>query len=313
MLYRSGLRGVGALAACALSCGIVCGGPPALVAADAAVAQLIRLDPQTGAPTIIGPMGNQTVAALAWDSHRGILYATSTATNALLRIDPQTGASASIGSLGTGCCMHGLEYNPTNGIMYGLRTGSPQVLYRINLFTGAATQVATIVVPTGAGGALAWDSVNSVMYVSEISTQMLHRVNLSNGALTLIGPFNAPHPTSPFTQVGVAMAFHPALGLYTTDNGGLAEPNDLLYRVNTATGQATLVGPTNGSNMLGLAFLDEACYPDCNADNALTIADFGCFQTRFVSGLAYGDCNGDGSLTIADFGCFQTAFVSGCP
>jgi hypothetical protein len=55
------------------------------------------------------------------------------------------------------------------------------------------------------------------------------------------------------------------------------------------------------------------CYPDCNAIGGLTIADFGCFQTRFVAGDPYADCNGVGGLTIADFGCFQTAFVAGCP
>jgi hypothetical protein len=57
------------------------------------------------------------------------------------------------------------------------------------------------------------------------------------------------------------------------------------------------------------------CYPDCDSDQAcsLTVADFGCFQTKFVSGHMYADCNGDGVLTVADFGCFQTMFVVGCP
>jgi hypothetical protein len=55
------------------------------------------------------------------------------------------------------------------------------------------------------------------------------------------------------------------------------------------------------------------CYADCNADGALTVADFGCFQTRFVVGDPYADCNADGTLTVADFGCFQTKFVVGCP
>ncbi len=55
------------------------------------------------------------------------------------------------------------------------------------------------------------------------------------------------------------------------------------------------------------------CYPDCNLDDYLTVADFGCFQTRFVAGDLYADCSGDGLLTVADFGCFQTAFVAACP
>ena len=55
------------------------------------------------------------------------------------------------------------------------------------------------------------------------------------------------------------------------------------------------------------------CYPDCNGDGALTVSDFGCFQTKFVAADPYADCNGDGVRTVADFGCFQTKFVQGCP
>ncbi len=61
------------------------------------------------------------------------------------------------------------------------------------------------------------------------------------------------------------------------------------------------------------AAVTTGCYPDCNGVGGLTIADFGCFQTKFVAGDPYADCNGVGGLTIADFGCFQTKFVAGCP
>ncbi len=54
-------------------------------------------------------------------------------------------------------------------------------------------------------------------------------------------------------------------------------------------------------------------YADCNASGTLTIADFTCFQTKFVGGAAYADCNQSGTLTVADFTCFQGAFVTGCP
>jgi hypothetical protein len=63
----------------------------------------------------------------------------------------------------------------------------------------------------------------------------------------------------------------------------------------------------------GSAMYLLSCYADCNGDGLLTIADFGCFQTKFVAGDPYADCNGVGGLTIADFGCFQTKFVAGCP
>ncbi len=56
-----------------------------------------------------------------------------------------------------------------------------------------------------------------------------------------------------------------------------------------------------------------SCYADCNGSGAMTVADFGCFQTKFVAADPWADCNADSALSIADFGCFQTKFVAGCP
>ncbi len=56
-----------------------------------------------------------------------------------------------------------------------------------------------------------------------------------------------------------------------------------------------------------------SCYPDCNGDALLNLADFGCFQTKFATQNMYADCNGDSILNLADFGCFQTKFAIGCP
>ncbi|MFM9995195.1 MAG: hypothetical protein ACKVU4_05275 [Phycisphaerales bacterium] len=55
------------------------------------------------------------------------------------------------------------------------------------------------------------------------------------------------------------------------------------------------------------------CYPDCTGDAQLSVADFGCFQTKYVLGDLYADCNASGTLTVADFGCFQGRYVLGCP
>ncbi|MFM9996109.1 MAG: choice-of-anchor B family protein [Phycisphaerales bacterium] len=55
------------------------------------------------------------------------------------------------------------------------------------------------------------------------------------------------------------------------------------------------------------------CYADCNESGNLTVADFGCFQGKYVLGDMYADCNASGSLTVADFGCFQGKYVLGCP
>ncbi|MFM9995598.1 MAG: PEP-CTERM sorting domain-containing protein [Phycisphaerales bacterium] len=57
------------------------------------------------------------------------------------------------------------------------------------------------------------------------------------------------------------------------------------------------------------------------ADDGKTIAGVGLnpqgeyegWVARLDTGPCYADCNGDGALTVADFGCFQTKYVIGCP
>ncbi len=50
------------------------------------------------------------------------------------------------------------------------------------------------------------------------------------------------------------------------------------------------------------------CYDDCNCDGQVSIADFICFQNRWLLGDPYADCNGSGTHTISDFICFQSCF-----
>ncbi len=68
-----------------------------------------------------------------------------------------------------------------------------------------------------------------------------------------------------------------------------------------------------GGQILAAFVPGTFCVADCNADNALSISDFTCFQAQFIAGNPYADCNVDGSFSIGDFTCFQAAFVAGCP
>ena len=124
----------------------------------------------------------------------------------------------------------------------------------------------------------------------------------------------------------------PTSALYWTQATGAVELKPYLESLGT-TGMAgwtlnRVVAMTpDGRTLLGVGTLGiaafpnasfivtfpESCYADCNADAALTVADFGCFQTKFVGADPYADCNADSLLTVADFGCFQTKFVGGCP
>jgi hypothetical protein len=308
-----GLRHV-PIALCLISiAGTAVATPPMLLATDAANARLLRLDPSTGAFTVIGPLGVSTVASLAYDSTRGTLYATSTQTHQLLRINPATGATTVIGPLGA-TLMHGLEYNPSDDTLYGVAPTGPgplATLYRVNPATGAATVVANV--STTGNFNLAYDTTAGVMYAAEIFSQNLYTINLSTAAVTLIGSFGAPG--MPFAQVGCGMAFDPTLGLFATDNTGIAGQANLLYKINTTTGAATLVGTTAVANLLGLAFVPTPCYANCDSSTSnpvLTANDFQCFLNRFVSNESYADCDGVGGLTANDFQCFLGAYAQGC-
>jgi hypothetical protein len=72
-------------------------------------------------------------------------------------------------------------------------------------------------------------------------------------------------------------------------------------------------GGTGGGSYDAWVALYESCYADCNADGALSLADFACFQTKYLATDPYADCNNDGAVNLADFGCFQTRYVLGCP
>ncbi len=125
---------------------------------------------------------------------------------------------------------------------------------------------------------------------------------------TVLGNTNPPgfwNATTPFPEY----VFAPVAGPAALDDQPL-----VYFRLTNTVAPGGTTGTNRVDNVrIAGTRIAGTCYPDCNLDLALTIADFGCFQTKFVAGDPYADCNGVGGLTIADFGCFQTAFVAGCP
>ena len=78
-------------------------------------------------------------------------------------------------------------------------------------------------------------------------------------------------------------------------------------------GDLVAAGSFDGVSGLWAVWECPECYPDCNGDATLNLADFGCFTTRFALAAQYADCNGDGVRNLSDFGCFTTKFALGCP
>jgi hypothetical protein len=70
----------------------------------------------------------------------------------LIRIDPATALVTDIGSFGfTGTTLADIKFDPTTGILYGLRSGgfgtpSDHWLYKVSLTTGAAIKVERVLI-----------------------------------------------------------------------------------------------------------------------------------------------------------------------
>ncbi|MFM9995379.1 MAG: GC-type dockerin domain-anchored protein [Phycisphaerales bacterium] len=137
-------------------------------------------------------------------------------------------------------------------------------------------------------------------------------------------PFQAWHrlcvtinfPTRQITSASItnlwtgASDTEPLVGVYLRGGAAGTLPTPSAFRL-TVGGSSP--GNTIGFDNVSFTSVLCACYPDCTEDGHLTVADFGCFQSRFVAGDPFADCNADAGLTVADFGCFQTRFVAGCP
>lgn len=282
---------------------------------------LLEIDPQTADASIIGPFSHNFVGKLTWVPADQALYAVSgdSTFHNLVTINPATGATTIVGPLGV-YFMQGLAYVPQTDTLYGVAMGSaPRALYRVNRQTGATTWLTPINGFNGPAN-IVYDPMSNTMYMAEIIGQNLRTLDLATGTTTVIGPFNAP--AMPFAQVGAGLAFDPALGLLATDNTGIATNDNPLYSINTATGQATLIGFTGAFGIAGLTFAPdaEALPGDMNCDNAVDELDIAPFVLRLVDPDAYNaqfptceplaDLNGDSAVDGRDLQGFVDLLMS---
>jgi uncharacterized membrane protein len=71
-------------------------------------------------------------------------------------------------------------------------------------------------------------------------------------------------------------------------------------------------GELDGEVRACAMFPAASCPADCNADGALNILDFVCFQNEWNAQSEIGDCDANGVYNILDFVCFQGVFAAGC-
>jgi hypothetical protein len=167
---------------------------------------------------------------IAQPAQNGTIYGTSTS---LLSLSLSTGIPVVIGSLGS-TTFHGLTMRPSTGQLYGIVAGpSGSTLYRI--CCGTASFLSAVTFPMNMR-AIAFNRNGDFYGASRLGR--LYRLNLATGDTVGIG-------TAPGISYG-SIAFSPtgklwATGLPTTSG------KDRIYTINTATGEATLVGANGDS------------------------------------------------------------------
>jgi hypothetical protein len=224
--------------------------------------RLVHVDTTTGNVSNSQDIGITLMVGISTQPSTGFLYGLSSdfsnVPNTLMRIDSGTGAVTIVGPTGLHIIEGDLAFNPVNGFLYGIQdigpNGTQNNLFRINPTTGASFVVGN----TGSPGdlsALAF-SPSGVLYTIDsagLSNSLLQTIDPSTGAILNTVAMNVNLGSA------VGMAFNPITGVaYVGDNSPspASGGTNSVYTLNVATGDLTLIGPTNDPNGLcGLAFV----------------------------------------------------------
>jgi hypothetical protein len=259
---------------------------------------------------------------------QGIMYACESGRQ-FYSINLNTGAKTLLGNISAGNSTTGsLAYDCETATTYlsatGALAGQPRNLYILNVTTRQTTIVGPYTNPGILMHGIEIDNRTSSLYGVSTLDQGFYAISRSNGAETLVG----------FTGIPVNPTSFNALG-YDSDNGVLYMINtgtDSLYRINVATGAATLVGPTNATGCGAMAYNidNHTMYMVDNDADILYTVNLTTGQATAVGstgvgnliGLVYvtptcppppsvpGDVNGDGAVDLTDLAMLLGAFGS---
>ncbi|MFA7361180.1 MAG: T9SS type A sorting domain-containing protein [Candidatus Kapaibacterium sp.] len=182
--------------------------------------------------TSVGPASSQAVIGLELGGPGYLYYfrLPSSFNYELWRIDTATGARTSIGIAGfiNGIINRGLAWDNVGKKMYAMFSTTPSKLYTVNLSTGALTFL-TDFSANDYMLAFAVNNAGSMFGISNFGGKLV-RINKTSGLLTDIG------------SLGITLGniygcdFDPLTGkMYLMNNSSV-------YRIDTATGAATLIG-----------------------------------------------------------------------
>ncbi|MFN8489793.1 MAG: SdrD B-like domain-containing protein [Caldilineaceae bacterium] len=234
--------------------------------------ELVQLNRFTAATAPIGATGTTNIEAEAFVMENGtdILYAENG--GVLGTINLATGAFTAIGPAGTGAGTAGnVNFNDIDGIsydratktLYGTlrRSTANDLLLKINLATGAHVPNAFgagqdyLVIPAPAGfptftdvDDLTFDPTNGDLYatIDDGGTGgILVKMDKNTAAITIVGAYNDTSLAGNLVDDIEGLSFDMSGQLYgsTGNNGPDAGDKNRLFKLNKATGAATLIGP----------------------------------------------------------------------
>jgi hypothetical protein len=185
-------------------------------------------------PACCVPPSGGTVDETIWANSPSDLY----------QVDPTTFAVTHVGAFNTSDEITDIAVTP-NGELYAI---SFSALYHVDRTTAAATFIATV----------AGSSDNGLTFLSDGTLLAadgageVARIDPASGAVTAVGQFgNGLSSSGDLVAVGGIM-----YGISATGAGGAdASANNVLLRVDVATGAATVVGPIGFGQVWGLAYV----------------------------------------------------------
>jgi hypothetical protein len=199
----------------------------------------------------------------------------STGSDQFGTIDLNTGVFTSVGN--SGVLLSGLGVG-TNGNLYGGIFGG-NTLYQVNPADGSLTSV-------GNGTLTYLDTGSTTSGVFALDNGFnLYSIDVSTGASTLIGPTGVS--LVGIRGVGVG-GMSTGSGILYLALGSFLHPTTTLYSLNTSTGAATAIGPTNSNGIGAMVFENSTLYAGVEFPESVYTLNPGTGAGSFVANTSGG-------------------------
>ncbi len=274
-----------------------------------------------------------------------IVYGANDGGDQLIVFNTDTLTGSIVGPIGFGG-VAGLTMDSA-GVLYGLATGNPDRLLRIDPATGAGTLIGSTFLNGDLGASLANDPVTGKLFAvtGSIDQKFLITLSKDTGRVSIIAPFPGDVVGLEFDAAGRLwgiegaldrlLEIDPATGDFTVIGGPLPEAiggltigatgtfwavdsSDpsvyLLYRIDPHTGNATLVGPLSGipseGPVIGLAAV-TGTRSDTDGDGVPDSTDT-CPRSDLSSTIAIVGCGTGVGNHLFEDGCTMADRIAQC-